>query len=355
VAKNRAWFLRIAGVLACLIGCVDLKPPALEAPDAGTDGGGSLDGGASALRILHAVPDGETLFGVWASSPSFAIAVGTSSTSFVVRDGAITHLGGNQKGRDYLAITGFAADDVYAVGKSATGGFVDHFDGVSWTSVFDAPVPLLSVWCTVESGKQAVLASGGRGKVYGWNSGASSWSELLSFPKGPNDPDLADGPRLWGISGRSLTDFTVVADGRLWHKEPDGVYFYDLLQQTDTQLRSVWQSPDAPTSVYIGTNFSGLTWFSAAVNGDTAPLSVLNRDESAPGNDKRFHYGVWGTRTKVLAVGDLGRVFLFDTGSSTSTYVHAPTDATLTSVWGTSLADVWIVGEREVVLHGSFE
>ena len=44
-----------------------------------------------------------------------------NSTSIVVSGGEITRLGGNEKGRDYLGVWGFAADDIYAATMRAIG------------------------------------------------------------------------------------------------------------------------------------------------------------------------------------------------------------------------------------------
>lgn len=337
--------------------CVDLKAPAAQDAepaevDAGVDAP-RVDGGSS-FRLVHAVPQGPTLNGIWVASPTFAVAVGQSVTTYVIRDGVVSGLGGDQPGRDYEAVSGIAEDEVYAAGQTASStGFVDRFDGVVWTSVFDAPVPLFGVWATRSNGKTVVMACGAYGKVYGWVSG-SSWEELLTLTKGPNDSDLAVGPRLWAISGRDPNDWTIAADGRVWRREDGGIYFYDAdVGGTDLQFRGVWQSPERPTSVYFGTNFSGLAWFSATRTGADTPMSILYRDASIPSADKAFLYGVWGTAAKVVAVGQGGRVYLFDPGRAEGAFVAAPTDATLTSVSGSSADNVWIVGERSVILHGS--
>lgn len=51
--------------------------------------------------------------------------------------------------------------------------------------------------------------------------------------------------------------------------------------------------------------------------------------------------------------GDHGRIYVYDTGLSTPFAVTSPTDEPLTGVWGSSVDDVWIVGRRELILHGS--
>lgn len=307
-----------AAVILTAASCIALKAPAAadDAADGGPSSDAALPDGGSPFRVVHAAPQGPTLYGIWVASPTFAVAVGEGLTSFVIRDGAMLRLGGSWLGRDYQGISGIAEDDIFAVGKTASStGFVAHFDGVKWTTVFDAPVPLFGVWATKSSGKTVVMACGGSGKVYGWFTG-SSWREVLSLPKGPNDPDLAASPRLWAITGRNLDDFTIVADGRVWRSELDEIAFYDEdVGAPGLQFRGAWQSPDPPTSVYFGTNFSGLTWFSATHTGEQAPMSALHLDESIPAADKTFLHGVWGVPEKVVAVGHAGRVFSLRSGN----------------------------------------
>src|SRR5262249_4056517 len=145
-----------------------------------------------------------------------------SNTSIFVINGEISRLGGNEKGRDCLAVWGFAPDDIFAVGQSQMGnaGFVNHFDGSSWTPIFEAPVPLLGVWGKVENGKQVVFARGTQGMLLGWHT-QGTWGMLEQCPPGPFDPTTADAPILWSISGRSFFDFSFASDGRFWHFEPE--------------------------------------------------------------------------------------------------------------------------------------
>jgi hypothetical protein len=296
----------------------------------------------------------EDLIALWGTGPEFVMAVGTSATSLVVHDGVVTRLGGNEKGRDYLAVWGFAADDIYAVGQAQMGnaGFVNHFDGAGWTTVYEAPVPLLGVWGTVDEGNQVLLVTGVEGRLFGWHS-QQVWSELQQVPAGPYDPDTPSAPVLWSISGRNAFDFSFVSDGRFWHLEPEGqetiFAYYDLTTYADTRFRTVWQAPDPPESVYIGTNFHGLLYFSAG------SMSVLHRDESFAGAAETFAQGVWGTPEKVIAVGDQGWIFAYDLGTSTGAAVPSPTDEPLSSVWASSSDDIWIAGARELLLHGSLK
>jgi hypothetical protein len=341
-----------------LVGCrqllgLDEEPPLLT-PDGGQGGAGGAGGAPmSRFSVYHAVPEGETLLGIWGAREGFFVAVGTSRLAFVYRDGNLMRAGGTEKGRDYLAVWGFAEDDIYAVGESTTGaGFVDHFDGVGWTGVYEAPTPLLGVWGT-KDGTGAVIAVGVAGEAYGWHPG-SAWQPILHIDPGPNDPAMSGEPRLWGISGRSIDDWAIAADSRVYHLEGSNLAYYELTTENGTLFRSLWQTPDPQTSIYLGTNFFGLYWFSAKGNEMTGyPISVLSRDETVPDAANAFIQGVWGTGERVVAVGDQGRIYAYDTGTATVSQLVSPTDEPLGGVWGSSIDDVWIVGRRELILHGS--
>ena len=311
--------------------------------------------GGSPFSVFNAVPSGEALVAIWGAGPDSFVAVGTSSVAYVYDNGTLTRLGGTQQGRDYLAVWGFSKTDVFAVGQTASGGFVDHFDGKGWTAVFDTPSALLGVWGSSQ-GAGAVLAVGTQGNIYGFTPG-QAWKTFDKLPKAPGDPSVPGAPRLWGISGRNLDDFSIAADSRFYHYEPDagGFAFYEPTAQTNTLFRSVWQQAGgAGTNVYFGTNFFGLLYFSGRGSETSGyPGTVLFRDEATPGAEESFIQGVWGTSEKVIAVGDRGRIYVYDTGLSTPSPIPSPTDEPLGGVWGSSIDDVWIVGRRELILHGS--
>jgi len=336
-----------------LLGVDESQPVLAAETDAASQDVGAGPDAGSPFSVVHAVPTGEALIAIWGSDASFFVAVGTSSLSYVYQNGELTRLGGHQVGRDYGAVWGFSKTDIFAVGHTARGtGFVDHFDGTGWSSVFDTATPLLGVWGS-KQGTGAVIAVGAFGNIFGYKPGGT-WETFNTLPAGPNDPPIAGSPRLWSIAGRSLDDFSIAADSRFFHFEPDGLAFYEPTTQTNTLFRSVWQAPGSETSVYFGTNFYGLLWFSAK-GADTAgyPGTVLFRDEATPGAENGFIQGVWGSAAKIVAVGDHGRIYVYDTGTSTPSAVLSPTDEPLAGVWGSSVDDVWVVGRRELILHGS--
>jgi hypothetical protein len=45
----------------------------------------------------------------------------------------------------------------------------------------------------------------------------------------------------------------------------------------------------------------------------------------------------------------------YDAASNAASMVPSPVSDSLYGVWGSSLSDVWMVGDRELILHGSLE
>lgn len=72
---------------------------------------------------------------------------------------------------------------------------------------------------------------------------------------------------------------------------------------------------------------------------------------SRPARRTSTSRGFGGTEEKVVAVGDGGRIDVFDVPTMNVTQVAAPTDEALAGVWGASLDDVWIVGQNELIAH----
>ena len=329
-----------------------------ELPVSAVEKDGSVADAGSPFSVVNGQPQGETLYGIWGTGPEFFVAVGTSSVSFVYRKGLMTRLGGTSLGRDYSAVWGTSTTDVYAVGRSPSGGFVDHFDGEGWLEVYHSNTALLGVWGVTE-GTGAVFAVGIEGKIFGTKPG-SPWSVIETIPKvNPTDEEK---PSLWSISGRNVDDFTIAAGTQLFHWEPaaGGIVYYEPMR-SDMLIRFAWQIPGPTTSVLLGTNHYGIIWFSGSGGegpaGDAGPISYkitnLIHDEASPGAADAFMEGAWGTSEKIIAVGDHGRIYACNTGTMDVKTIASPTDESLGGVWGSSLDDVWIVGRRELILHGS--
>ncbi len=316
---------------------------------------------SSPFTITNRVPSGETLTGAW-GMPGYLVAVGTRTVSYFYENGLVERLGGNAAGRDFTAVSGRSKNDLYASGKTASGGFVSHYDGTRWVVIFETDTALHGIWCIPEFAG-AVLAVGDNGKVFGLAPG-ETWSLVSVLPKAVTETDVAEAPVLWAISGRSLDDFAIAGGSQIFHREPifGGFAHYRPVGRGDVAFRSVWQLPGPTTNVILGTNYSGAAWFTSsdgtdvdasADGGFTYSVSEITRNETEVGADKRFTTGVWGNSERIVGVDDHGRIRTEDQGTLNIRKVPSPTDEPLFGVWGNSTDDVWIVGSHELILHGS--
>lgn len=326
------------------------------AEDAG-DGAGGGDGGASPFTVVQAEPAGETFAAVWGADADTVFVVGTNGVHADYYDGS-WHRTQIVVGRDYTAVWGTSANDVYAVGTQHDGrGVVQHFDGSAWRDEYVAPTALHGVWGT----NGLVLAVGDQGMIYGKTEGSTSWAPRLSqgLPANPKAPTTAASPILWSISGNGPDDFVIAGDvDRVFHYEGNGNFVnLDPTVDRTVAFRTVWAVPGASTNVFFGTNYLGAEWLPPRASDATAADPDLEKlhEERDPGDDQKFVRGVWGTKAAVVFVGDDGKIFRYDAGSNDFTSVVSPTDAALWGVWGSRAGDVWIVGARELILHGSLE
>ncbi|HSQ64495.1 MAG TPA: hypothetical protein VLM85_14825 [Polyangiaceae bacterium] len=254
---------------------------------------------------------------------------------------------------------GTSATNVYAVGviQSTGQGIVEHFDGQGWADEFIAPTPLSAVW---GDGK-LVLAVGAQGLIYGKTEGTTAWALRVSsgLPANPNVAHGANDPILWGISGPSFDEFAMAAGlDRVFVHEDAGFINLDPVVDRTIDFRAVFAVPGSqPTSYLFGTNYLGAAWLSNAGPADAAVVMngmvSLFQDRSSTGAASQFIYGIWGTSTRFVFVGDQGRIATYDAASNEVSIVPSPVADTLAGVWGSSLSDVWIVGQRELILHGS--
>jgi hypothetical protein len=132
----------------------------------------------------------------------------------------------------------------------------------------------------------------------------------------------------------------------------------DPTVDTTIVFDSVWAPPGSSNDYFFGTNYFGVVWLTAdapppGANMIADQLYTLYRDDSPQGAQNLFIHGIWGTGAKVLFVGDQGRIYRFDAGLNDVSPVPSPATGALWGVWGSSESDVWIVGENEVILHGS--
>lgn len=358
--------LCVSGLCTSADGSVDAGPA--EASPAG-------DSASPFSYFQPAHPDGGvSLNAIWGTSDGkHVIIVGADTVSYLYDDGAWSRGTGNGTGKDFNAVFGFAANNVYAVGTDGDlGGFVQQWNGQAWETVFTCPEALFGVWgvSALAESEIYVQAVGYKGAYYGWYTGLSNWQNLgpLVADTLPGVPYSKDDPALFGISGRDVVNFAMAGGtDRVFVFNPTVTYdVLDLGAEQQTVLRTIWQEPTASTtSMYLGGSSFSLWWlsgpgFDAGVTSiDAAPpdaaaynMTELSSDDS-PGNADQYIRSVWGTASTVIGVGDQGRIYAYDVATTQVTLIPSPTTVTLRGVWGTSLSDIWIVGDEETVLRGS--
>jgi hypothetical protein len=346
-----------------------------HAKDGGPGDVGQSEGGPgqSPFSIFHSAPHGETLHAITGWDSNHFMAVGDSQVTYVFTEGKLSRTGGDVAGSDFQAVWGSSPTDVFAAGAlAAGGGFVAHYDGSAWKTVFKSPTRLYGIWGTLAE-EEGILAVGEKGILYGSVAGGS-WQMEATLPVNPDAPDAAmssNSPILSAISGRNASDFTITSNGaEFFHYEPDagGLVYYQPELDPNTNFTAVWQDPDASgTSAYVGSNFYGLYYFTspdtptdASVIADGSGGYVFGQitaDPKANGAKGLALHGIWGTAEKVVAVGDDAYILAVDLSSGHTGVVSAPAGAkgTFGGIWGSSLADIWIVGPDETILHGSLQ
>jgi hypothetical protein len=338
-----------------------------------SDDGG--DAGASPFQIVHETPDGSTLMTVFGFGSQYVVAAGANYAHAFYDNGTWVY-GQEQPGVDVYALWGVSSSDFYQCGVNrGTGmGFIEHNDGTSFASELETPAPLYGIWGTGASGSDTVYATGAGGAVYEKTISDGTWSLLANLPPNPKAPPAPDEPILSGVSGFALGGdpfMEVAADyGLAYFSHPPHWYQTSLMATTTFTYRSVWQAPVPRFQAFFGTNFFGGSLMTernetsdAAFVDDAGGLVesalvmwTLFSDTSDPTYDGKYMRGVWGTGTRALFAGDMGRVVEVDVshGAANSTYtqVPSPTAAGLWGVWGSSDKEVWIVGENALILHG---
>jgi hypothetical protein len=324
------------------------------------------------FQVVTALPGGETFQAVYAADGTDVFVVGTNGVHDDYYSGAWNR---SQPilGRDYYALWGTSASDVYTVGQvQADGtGIVQYFDGSGWRDEYFAPTALYGVWGTGATARDVVLAVGANGAIYGKAVGTTDWGLRATVPANPNVAETDGSPILWGISGISFQDFCMAGDrDRIFHWIDSLASFEWLDPSVDTTLvfRSVWQAPINRLSAFFGTNYFGVAWFAsfgdypdAALPDGAVPedagfddfLYQITEDQSQPGYDQKFMRGIWGTATSVLFAGDEGRIYSYSAAIDNMQRAQSPTVRDLYGVSGTDANNVWIVGAAESILHGT--
>jgi hypothetical protein len=276
---------------------------------AGGDDGALLEKAGSEWKQVVLGP-GIDVSGVWSSGPTEALAVGT--------------LKNTNKG------------PIFRRGKGV------------WAQIGTAPHGLRTVW-----GIDDVRYAGGNDGVIYTGPANDPLGTGFQQPLPPNVPETLFAPIVYAIGGSSKNsvmaaadvDITLFWDGTTWHP------FQDPIDRTRS-FRAIWAFPGTATGVYQGANYYGLWHFTSSSD----PVLQLNEEKDQPQNANRWIWGIWGpSADKVVCVGDAGRIMTYDKTSGRVTIQPSPTGRNLYAVGGTSLDDIWIVGEQQLILHGHLE
>ena len=305
------------------------------APDSGFTVVNQGDAGAGALHAL------------WASGPNDVYAAGD--------DGLVLHFTGDPTparvilgaGIDLGGIWGSGPNEILAVGtqrNTDNGPIFRRLNG-RWIEIGIAPHGLRSVWGI----GNLRVAGGNDGAIYhGPPDNPLGFGNQLGLPPEVQQTNFA--PIIYSIGGNSESsamaaadvDSTAWWDGTIWHSYDDPI-------DRTRAFRAIWGPAGDAVDLYEGANYYGLWHFTGKEN----PVVQVNEEKDSPDKFSRTIWGIWGpSKDKIVCVGDNGRIMTYDNTTQVVTVRPSPTGKNLYAVTGTSLDDVWIVGEDELVLHG---
>jgi hypothetical protein len=313
--------------------------------DLGTDGGTSTDA-ATLWSTVQDEPDGGALRAVWGSAPDDVHIVGD--------DGAIRDFDGTQwyavqlgSGNQMSGVWGQSKNDVWAAGTIAVNGrgVLFHKTTDKWIQFGTTPLGLKSVWGIADQ-RWAVGVQGG---IFSGDVNMPFATGVQAQPN-PDVPPTLDAPINWQIAGNSLTSVMIAADvdttffwdGAMWHT------YVDPVDRTRA-FRSMFGLPSTSTDLWYGANYFGIWHFTGATN----PVVQYHEEKDRPEDVARSIWSIWGDGARLIAVGDEGRIMIVDMQSMGVSTLPSPTPRSLYGVWGSSFADVYIVGEGGLILHGA--
>lgn len=209
-------------------------------------------------------------------------------------------------------------DDVFAVGANGT---LLHYDGSVWrrqgTSLTDEW--LYSVW-SAESNN--VFAVGTNGAVVHYD--GTAWTVMdAKIPNATLRDVWGDGGDVYAVGDDSVL---IRYDGERWSPLSLSVGQGDFFR--------VWRHESV---VYIVGEQGLFRWQDGALIWEGLHAARAPRD-------------IWGDRDSGLfVVGDQGLFTKFEPG--VLTLLDVPTTHNLVSIWGTNRSDIYLVGERDTLIH----
>jgi hypothetical protein len=336
-----------------LVGCPSLKNAPLDAGAETDTGVADLDAGDDASELP------ETGFTIVRHMPEAgalrALSVTTTEQVYLAGDdGVILEKVGAEwqtvvlgPGVDVTGIWSSGPTEALAVAtqKNTNKGPIFRRGNGVWAQIGTAPHGLRTVWGI----DQMRYAGGNDGVIYS-GPPIDPLRDGFQQPLPPDVPDTLFAPIIYSIGGNSTKavmaaadfDITVFFDGATWHS------FQDPIDRTRS-FRSIWGFPGPAVEIYQGANYFGLWRFTSS----TAPVLQFNEEKDQLQNPNRWIWGMWGpSGDKLVCVGDAGRIMTYDKKSGKVVTQPSPTVKNLYAVGGTSLDDIWIVGEEQLVLHG---
>jgi len=312
--------------------------------DAGEDG--SADAGPeTGFTIVRKNPEGGAFRTVWVGGPEL-VYIGGDNGALIEKKGDDWREVVLGPGVDVSGVWASGPSEALAVGtlKNTNTGPIFRRSTDRWIQIGTAPHGLRSVW---GSGNMR-YAVGNDGVVY---TGPPNDPLGKGFQVEPNElvAKTLFVPIFFSIGGNDENrvmiagDFTMTVffDGT-WHS------YADTIDRTRS-FRAIWGPAGAPSiDIFQGANYFGLWHFTGAAN----PVIQLNEEKDQLQNSNRWIWGIWGSEDRVICVGDEGRIMTYDRKTGVVKKHASPTTRSLYAIGGTSLDDIWIVGDEQLVLHG---
>ncbi len=337
-----------------LVGCPTLKNAPLDA-GAETDAGiADLDAGDDASELP------ETGFTIVRHMPEAgalrALSVTTTEQVYLAGDdGVILEKAGAEwqtvvlgPGVDVTGIWSSGSTEALAVAtqKNTNKGPIFRRGNGVWAQIGTAPHGLRTVW-----GIDRIRYAGGNDGVIYSGPPNDPLGNGFQLPLPPNVADTLFAPIIYAIGGNSTKAVMAAADADSTLFSTDGTtwrLFEDPIDRTRS-FRTMWGFPGPTVQIYQGANYYGL-WSFTSPGG---PVFQLNEEKDQLQNPNRWIWGIWGpSGDQIVCVGDAGRIMTYDKKTGKVLIRPSPTVKNLYAVGGTSLDDIWIVGEEQLVLHG---
>ncbi len=317
-----------------------------------TDDAWAVGGGGTIARwdgdawTPHAAPAAK-LTGVWASAADDAWATASQLEGSFLMGGLMLRWDGVTwtPARDggalesfeeiqFFGVWGASRSDVWAVGSDLAAsppGFIDHWDGVQWTTLAESTDGLLAV---AGSRPDDAWAVGTAGATLHW--GGTSWERRST---GPTDR-LTD---VWGTGPDDVWAYG--SHGSRWDDSLDAWRREAAILHRDAGRWSLVWSPEAAS-------IDGM-WGSASDDVWALSQERIHRWDGSSWSESADARGraIWGSsRDDVWALGDDGEP-LFHWNGEIWSEVPNPSEESMLAAWGRSADDVWGVGHWGAAAH----